>query len=67
MLSVDPCNQLAFARLGKIYEAYQNDYENALLIYKKGLEYAHSYENFVKIGDCHFKLGSLMEAYLNYK
>lgn len=34
---MDPRNQLAFARLGKIYETFENDYENALIIYKKGL------------------------------
>lgn len=34
---MDPENQLAFARLGKIYETFENDYENALLIYQKSL------------------------------
>ena len=26
-----------------------------------------SYENFVKIGDCHLKKGSIVDSYLNYK
>lgn len=34
---MDSRNQLAFARLGKIYESFENDYDNALMIYKKGL------------------------------
>jgi hypothetical protein len=37
------------------------------MIYKKGLEYSPTYENHIKIGDCHFKLGYVMEAYLSYK
>jgi hypothetical protein len=56
---MDPSNQLAFVRLGKIYETVQNDHENALLVYKQGLEYCPSYENYVKIGDCQLKLGSI--------
>ena len=64
---MSPNNQLAFARLGKIYETYENDYENALIIYKKGLQYSASYENYLKIGDCQFKLGNVVDAFLSYK
>ena len=66
VIEKDPENRLALARLGKIYES-ENDYENAMVIYKKSLEVQPSYESYVKIGDCHKKQECYVEAYLNYK
>ena len=67
MLNLDAKNHLAYARLGKIYETFQKDYENALFFYKKGLEIEPTYEAYIKIGDCLFEMGSIVDAYLNFK
>ena len=67
MISYDQNNHLAYARLGKIYESLEGKYDKALQYYKKGLESERTYEAYIKIGDCLFQMGSIVDAYLNYK
>jgi hypothetical protein len=40
------------ARLGKIYESIENDFDNAMATYRAALEAQENYESYIKIGDC---------------
>lgn len=51
---------MALARLGKIYEAVEKDYENAMETYKKALRINENYDSYLKIGDCFDKKGMNM-------
>jgi Tfp pilus assembly protein PilF len=38
VLEIEPTNRRALARLAKIYESTENDFENAMATYKTALE-----------------------------
>lgn len=64
---MEPCNRKALARLGKIYESVECDFESAMKTYQTALDSQENYESYIKIGDCLAKKQSYIEALLNYK
>ncbi len=67
MLAIDPHNRKALARLGKIYESVENDFDQAMAIYRTALESQENYESYMKIGDCFAKQNSYIEALVHYR
>ena len=59
-MSLEPENRKALARLGKIYESVENDFEKAMAIYRTALQSQENYESYMKIADVYAKQDSYL-------